>query len=92
MRYQKKEWKKFINSDNASLCPDEAIDILSKMLIYDHADRITPKEAMEHPYFEPIRKWIIWKIIPNKINSDRSHIIINFMIVQQKKQHGNFSP
>jgi hypothetical protein len=25
------------------------------MLIYDHAERITPKEAMEHEYFAPVR-------------------------------------
>jgi casein kinase II subunit alpha len=25
------------------------------MLRYDHAERITPKDAMEHPYFKPIR-------------------------------------
>ena len=26
------------------------------MLIYDHADRITPKDAMEHAYFLPLKK------------------------------------
>jgi len=25
------------------------------MLVYDHADRITCKEAMQHPYFAIIR-------------------------------------
>jgi len=38
------------------LCSEEALDVLSKMLVYDHAERITPKDAMEHPYFAPIRK------------------------------------
>jgi casein kinase II subunit alpha len=26
------------------------------MLRYDHAERITPKDAMEHPYFKPIKE------------------------------------
>lgn len=34
---------------------DEAIDLLGKMLKYDHAERITPREAMEHPYFKPVK-------------------------------------
>ena len=38
------------------MCADDAIDLLSKMLIYDHADRITPKDAMEHAYFLPLKK------------------------------------
>jgi hypothetical protein len=25
------------------------------MLVYDHAERITPKEAMEHEYFASIK-------------------------------------
>lgn len=39
-----------------SLCQPEALDLLSKMLVYDHADRILPIEAMEHEYFAPIRE------------------------------------
>lgn len=27
---------KFINAENKHLCSDEAIDLLSKMLVYDH--------------------------------------------------------
>jgi casein kinase II subunit alpha len=34
---------------------EEAIDLLNKMLKYDHAERVTPKDAMEHAYFKPVR-------------------------------------
>lgn len=34
--YPKKEWNKFINAENKHLCSDEAIDFLSKTLVYDH--------------------------------------------------------
>ncbi len=38
---------------------------MDQMLKYDHAERITPKDAMDHPYFLPIKngyqKWMhIW--------------------------------
>ncbi len=51
IRYPRRPWDKFITPENKHLCCPEAIDILSKMLVYDHAERITPKDAMEHPYF-----------------------------------------
>jgi len=53
--HPKKPWSKFVTSQNDQLVTDEAIDLLSKMLKYDHAERVTPKDAMDHPYFKPIR-------------------------------------
>ena len=38
------------------MCSLDAIDLLSKMLLYDHAERITPKDAMLHPYFAELKK------------------------------------
>ena len=56
--YPKKPWSKFINEENKHLCSNDAIDLLSKMLIYERAQRITPKEAMMHPYFKEVREKI----------------------------------
>lgn len=36
LSYPKREWSKFINQENKNLCPEEALDLLSKMLVYDH--------------------------------------------------------
>lgn len=36
---------------------EQALDLLNRMLKYDHAERITPKDAMEHPYFEPVKDY-----------------------------------
>lgn len=36
---------------------EEALDILSQMLKYDHSERILPKDAMDHPYFDPIKEY-----------------------------------
>jgi casein kinase II subunit alpha len=54
-RYTKKSWKRFVTDENRSLVSEEAIDLLDKMLQYDHQLRPTCKEAMAHPYFYPIR-------------------------------------
>jgi casein kinase II subunit alpha len=35
---------------------DEAIDFVSKLLKYDHSDRLTAREGMAHPYFAPVRE------------------------------------
>ena len=53
--HQKKAWTKFVNSENSTLANKDALDQLSQMLIYDHLKRITPKDALEHPYIKPIK-------------------------------------
>jgi casein kinase II subunit alpha len=55
-QHPKKPWNKFINNSNEQLVTEEALDLLDHMLRYDHAERITPKDAMEHPYFNPIKE------------------------------------
>lgn len=32
-----------------------ALDLLEKLLRYDHQERLTAEEAMRHPYFDPVR-------------------------------------
>ncbi|KAI9298830.1 CMGC/CK2 protein kinase [Neoconidiobolus thromboides FSU 785] len=54
-RYPLKPWSKFITPENQKLVSNAAIDYLDKLLRYDHQERLTPTEAMAHPYFEPIR-------------------------------------
>jgi len=45
-----------VKTKNKSLAVQEAIDLLEALLKYDHQERLTAKEAMQHPYFQPIRK------------------------------------
>ncbi|KAG6530912.1 hypothetical protein ZIOFF_004679 [Zingiber officinale] len=54
-RHSRKPWAKFINPDNQHLAVPEAIDFVDKLLKYDHQERFTAKEAMDHPYFNPVR-------------------------------------
>jgi casein kinase II subunit alpha len=55
---KKKPFTDFITPENKSLCSSEAIDLLKKMLIYDHAERITAREAMQHPYFKDVQGYL----------------------------------
>jgi len=48
-------WEELIDEKNAKKAVPEAISLLSQMLMYDFNKRITAKEALEHPYFNPIR-------------------------------------
>ncbi|VDK47385.1 unnamed protein product [Anisakis simplex] len=53
-RHSKKRWERFVHSENQHLVTPEAIDFLDKLLRYDHQERLTAKEAMQHPYFYPV--------------------------------------
>jgi len=55
-RYPRKPWQKFVHSENQHLVSDEVIDLIDKLLVYDHAARILPKEAMLHPFFQPLHQ------------------------------------
>ena len=50
-RHSRKRWERFLHSENQHLVSQEALDFLDKLLRYDHNDRLTAKEAMDHPYF-----------------------------------------
>lgn len=58
IRPKAKPWWSFVTSDNAGLANEDAIDLIDKCVRYDHMDRITAKEAMNHPYFDPVRDYV----------------------------------
>eukprot|EP01016_Furgasonia_blochmanni_P040106 TRINITY_DN5081_c0_g1_i3.p1 TRINITY_DN5081_c0_g1~~TRINITY_DN5081_c0_g1_i3.p1 ORF type:complete len:275 (+),score=54.16 TRINITY_DN5081_c0_g1_i3:349-1173(+) len=55
--HSKKNFAKFVNEQNKHLVSPEALDLLEKMLIYDHAERISAKDALAHPYFKPVLEY-----------------------------------
>jgi casein kinase II subunit alpha len=52
--HSRKAWERFTTAENMHLVTPEAIDFLDQLLKYDHAERLTAAEAMEHPYFAPV--------------------------------------
>ncbi|CAO3622261.1 unnamed protein product [Cunninghamella blakesleeana] len=53
-RSNRKPWSNFVNEDNQRYMSNELWDLLDKLLRFDHQERLTCKEAMDHPYFKPI--------------------------------------
>eukprot|EP00931_Biecheleriopsis_adriatica_P007820 TRINITY_DN109073_c0_g1_i1.p1 TRINITY_DN109073_c0_g1~~TRINITY_DN109073_c0_g1_i1.p1 ORF type:complete len:336 (+),score=86.85 TRINITY_DN109073_c0_g1_i1:56-1063(+) len=54
--FPRKPWTAFKTKENEERCSPEALDLIDKMLRYDPAARILPKEAMAHAFFEEVRK------------------------------------
>ena len=60
-RSTQRPWTTFLDASSSvtdSTVPQpspEGLDLLSKLLQYDHELRLTAKEAMQHPFFHPVR-------------------------------------
>uniref|UniRef100_A0A6Q2YS76 non-specific serine/threonine protein kinase n=1 Tax=Esox lucius TaxID=8010 RepID=A0A6Q2YS76_ESOLU len=52
----RKRWEQFVQTENQHLVSPEVLDLLDKLLRYDHQQRLTATEAMDHPYFYPVLK------------------------------------
>ena len=43
-------------AENQRFISNEAIDFLDKLLRYDHQERLTAQEAMQHAYFDLVKR------------------------------------
>lgn len=55
-RHVRKPWSRFVTSDVQHLITEEGLDFLDKLLVYDHMQRLTAQEAMDHAFFAPVRE------------------------------------
>ena len=39
----------------------DVLDFIDKLLVFDHAERILPKEALEHPWLAPVKA--MWAMV-----------------------------
>ena len=53
--YPKVPLKTLINDSNKHLVDADALDLIERMLKYDHDERITSTDALNHPYFDSVR-------------------------------------
>lgn len=51
-----KPWKEFVNAGNEQYATPDALDLLSKLLVYSHKDRLTAHKAKHHRYFDQHHK------------------------------------
>ena len=49
--HPKVAWTRFMSTDNRPNVTTEVIDLLDKLLRYDHGERLTAAEALSHAYF-----------------------------------------
>ncbi|GMH41296.1 hypothetical protein BSKO_09206 [Bryopsis sp. KO-2023] len=56
-RRRRRPWTKFLTERNEALITPELLDLLDKLLRYDHQERLTSREAMNHPFFANVRAW-----------------------------------
>lgn len=53
--FPKKDWSSFITPENKHIATADALDLLDRMLRYDHQERLTAAECMAHPYFQVLQ-------------------------------------
>jgi casein kinase II subunit alpha len=42
--------------------PREGLDLLDKLLIYNHQKRLTAHQALQHPFFDPVRERVLSQV------------------------------
>lgn len=48
-------WDNFTDLKNRRFATKDALDLLDKLLVYDHQIRLTAKELLAHRYFDDVR-------------------------------------
>ena len=51
VRWPRQPWTRYTTADTMPFFTTEAIDLLEKLLRYDHQERLTAREAQAHAYF-----------------------------------------
>ena len=54
IRWPRQPWTRFTTPDTLPFFTPEAIDLLEKLLRYDHQERLTAREAQAHAYFSKL--------------------------------------
>lgn len=49
--YPKQAWARFVNNENRANMSNEVVDLLDRLLRYDHCERLTAAEALSHAFF-----------------------------------------
>ena len=54
VRWPRQPWTRYTTPDTLPFFTPEAIDLLEKLLRYDHQERLTAREAQAHAYFSKV--------------------------------------
>ena len=50
-----RHWTEFVMTSNESLANNIAIDLIEKLVVFDHKFRLNAEEALSHPFFDTVR-------------------------------------
>jgi casein kinase II subunit alpha len=45
-----------------AVLPRDGLDLLDKLLIYNHQKRLTAQQALQHPFFDPVRERVLSQV------------------------------
>lgn len=68
----KKDWMSLASPDYVP--SKESLDLLSKLLVYDHETRLTAKQAMQHSFFNSVRDKIESQMLSSSSSNKRSRL------------------
>jgi serine/threonine protein kinase len=57
IRWPRQPWTRYTTPDTLPFFTPEAVDLLEKLLRYDHQERLTAREAQAHAYFSEAFLW-----------------------------------
>lgn len=66
---QRRAWLSFVSKG----CPvpsTDGIDLLDKLLVYDHEARFSAQQAIQHPFFDPVRDRVRGEVRGQAINGN----------------------
>jgi serine/threonine protein kinase len=85
LRHSRKRWERFVHSENQHLVSPEALDFLDKLLRYDHQERLTAREAMDHPYFCELNYTLYFKTLNVSLSVCTNTVIVFTAALPQTK-------
>jgi casein kinase II subunit alpha len=47
---------------SSPVLPRDGLDLLDKLLIYNHQKRLTAQQALQHPFFDPVRERVLSQV------------------------------
>ena len=85
-RHSRKRWERFLRADNEHLVQQDALSFLDGLLRYDHMQRMTAIEAMNHPYLQAVRDLEEQTNGSNAVNNNNNNNNANIVDQQQAAQ------
>lgn len=85
-----KSFQHFVTEQNKARISEEAIELLEKMLVIDHNQRITAKDAMNHAFFKAIRYRSAQRSSKDRKSKQSISTLTKGLKISENKQQFNY--